>query len=330
MEKKMFSEKIASLCRLIENELLPLIDGDYVLWDVPYHGNIGDILIWQGEIGFLNKVKYKCLNMASKDTCMFPALSGKTIILLHGGGNFGDLWRGQQEFRLKVIEHYPQNKIIVLPQTVYYQNTDLMYADSSAMASHRNLFLCARDERSFHILKQNFRNPVMLLPDMAFGITTEYIGKWRCKRKKEKNLIVKREDKEAVGIPVLLGDRAGDADIRDWPSFQDKGFLIVCFWKMCCLQIRLKNSRIFSFLSDILAWWVDKTMFYCIRPRLIKQGVRFISGYHHIFTTRLHVMILSVLLSKPVTFLDNSYGKNTAFYLTWLEDLDEVEPFEKI
>ena len=40
-------EKIERLRAEIEKQLIPLIDSDYVLWDLPYHTNIGDTLIWQ-------------------------------------------------------------------------------------------------------------------------------------------------------------------------------------------------------------------------------------------------------------------------------------------
>lgn len=43
-----------------------------------------------------------------------------TIILLQGGGNFGDIW-DIHEFKRKVIRNYPENRIIIFPQTVFYQ-----------------------------------------------------------------------------------------------------------------------------------------------------------------------------------------------------------------
>ena len=38
----------------------------------------------------------------------------------------------------------------------------------------------------------------------------------------------------------------------------------------------------------------------------------------------LHGCILSILLGKKITLIDNSYGKNGNFYNTWLSDLDNV------
>jgi pyruvyl transferase EpsO len=55
---------------------------------------------------------------------------------------------------------------------------------------------------------------------------------------------------------------------------------------------------------------------------MIREGVKQISKYENIYSTRLHVAILSVLLEKPFVFFDNSYGKNSAFFETWLSDLD--------
>ena len=57
---------------------------------------------------------------------------------------------------------------------------------------------------------------------------------------------------------------------------------------------------------------------------MFKEGVRFISPYRQIETTRLHGCILSILLGKEVTLVDNSYGKNRNFYHTWLTDLDSI------
>ena len=49
-----FSGKVAFLRDLIVNTLTPLISDSYVLWDLPYYTNIGDILIWEGtENNFL-------------------------------------------------------------------------------------------------------------------------------------------------------------------------------------------------------------------------------------------------------------------------------------
>lgn len=319
-----FDEKIKTLVRVIINSLDSLIDGDYVLWDLPYHNNIGDILIWEGERQFLSKLPYKCLNSASLYTCTFPKLQSDTIILLHGGGNFGDLWREHQNFRLKVIESYPNNRIIVFPQTVYYEELEQIYQDSDKMKLHKKLIICARDLLSYNLLKTNFKNPILLLPDMAFCIEEKTLHKWK-KEEKNEALLLQRLDKEAVDVESLgIFQLEENWDIRDWPSIEKESWNIWLFNKGIWLESMLKRRRI---RSRVLSLLLDRIASNCLRSFLLEQGIGFVSSYHYIYTTRLHVMILSILLHKKVKFIDNSYGKNSSFYDTWLKDLNDVEPY---
>ena len=58
-------DKILSYRDLIKKKLIPLINADYVLLDVPNHPNIGDNLIWEGELRFLENIHYKCIYSAN-------------------------------------------------------------------------------------------------------------------------------------------------------------------------------------------------------------------------------------------------------------------------
>ena len=95
-------EKILELRQAINRQLLPLIDSNYVFLELPYYENIGDTLIWEGSLRFLKQTKNKCLYSASSTTFYNQNISKDTLILLQGGGNFGDLWEGHQSlpFRL--------------------------------------------------------------------------------------------------------------------------------------------------------------------------------------------------------------------------------------
>lgn len=46
--------------------------------------------------------------------------------------------------------------------------------------------------------------------------------------------------------------------------------------------------------------------------------------YSIVYTTRLHVLILSALLEKKIFLIDNTTGKLNSFYNTWLKDLDNI------
>lgn len=314
-----FENKIESLSKLLKTTLTTLIDHDYVLWDIPYYNNIGDILIWEGERSFLKGIKYKCLDYASVGTCLFPKLSKDTIILLGGGGNFGDLWRWFQEFRLEVIRRYPENRIIIFPQSVCYEDSGVMKRDAEFMSCHEKLIICAREQQSYTLLKANFNNEILLLTDMAFCIPLDELNHYR-RQEKNRILYLKRNDKE------LAEDRIcpGDADVRDWPSMENKLLLFWMLEKSLGIRYRLRKYKL-NFLHRLWTKWIDYYVCHILRPKLVKMGVKFLSGYKSIYTTRLHAMILAVLLGKECTFLDNSYGKNSSFYKTWLEDLPGVK-----
>ena len=102
MDENKFEKKVNELCSEIYQKLSLLIDNDYILVDLPYHSNIGDVLIWEGERQFLSKLPYKCLYKASMYTYKKPKVDRNTIVLIHGGGNWGDVWRGSQEFHLNI------------------------------------------------------------------------------------------------------------------------------------------------------------------------------------------------------------------------------------
>lgn len=146
------SEKIEILKSRIEEVLRPLIDRDYVLLELPYYENIGDILIWEGERHFLEKLPYRCLYKASlfsyDSNYVIPT---DAIILLQGGGNFGDVWKRSQKFRLQIIEKYAKNRIIIFPQTVFYEDEAVFQEEARRMAEHKQLTICARDQQSFDL-----------------------------------------------------------------------------------------------------------------------------------------------------------------------------------
>jgi exopolysaccharide biosynthesis predicted pyruvyltransferase EpsI len=94
------------------------------LLDFPNHPNVGDSPIWQGERAFLRRagvaVVYMCDGMTYSESELAVRLGGG-IILLHGGGNLGDIWGARQEWRERVIAAFPRNKIVQLPQTIVFR-----------------------------------------------------------------------------------------------------------------------------------------------------------------------------------------------------------------
>jgi pyruvyl transferase EpsO len=314
-----FTDKVANLNNIVKETLTRHIDNDFVLFDLPYHTNIGDSLIWEGEMHFLKGLtNYRLLYSSSAATYHYHKLDREIIIFLHGGGNFGDVWHGVHQFKNTIINSYPHNKIIIFPQTIHYGDKDILLKDSALYARHKNLIICARDRKSYNLLKEYFyANVILLVPAMAFCIPNMQLRKYYGKSL-SKNLFLKRTDIELndhFNYVDFIVDKE-NTDISDWPSMETRtvyGFLLRCF-----LWMSRKTAFLFPRLADLYAKFFFK-------QNLIKTGVGFINSYNNIYTTRLHAAILCCLLGKPFVLFNNSYGKNRSFFETWLNDLDGAE-----
>ena len=311
-------ELILKLRQRIKLELDPLITSEYLLLDVPYHKNIGDILIWQGELNYLKSKPYRCLGCSNKDTFQFPDLPSDVIILLQGGGNFGDLYRSSQEFRCKIVSKYKKNKIVMFPQSVHYQDANLIYEDSQILKDHTNLYLCARDYSSYQFMCKYFcSNHVLLVPDMAFFVDLES-NKGDHLGEKFKSLYFKRIDKESVA--EATNDEHYD-HVGDWPTFEKTYVRVILLYIILALYRRLPK---WVFGKDIMAKMIDVFGVYFVKDFLVRLGIGYITPYSEVTVDRLHGLILSFLMGKRIWYRDNSTGKLSAFVSTWLKDAKEI------
>ena len=116
-------------------------------------------------------LNFSLFNIFKQTTFYNHKIPQSATILLKGGGNFGDLWDGPHSFRKKIIELYPNNKVIIFPQTVWYENQENIKADEIFFANHSNVTMCARDKVSFKYIKWNTQS------DMASLSPTTHDGK---------------------------------------------------------------------------------------------------------------------------------------------------------
>lgn len=307
-------EKILQLQGIIRDQLTPLIDHDYWLLSVPHHTNVGDTLIWQGTMDFLNTLPYKCKGISSYYCEVPKSIKADDIIIFNGGGCFGDLWPNSHIFRMKVVEKYPNNKIIFLPQTVWFEDENNLKDCVELLSHSHQITICARDSFSYELLKKNFSNNILLVPDTAFYIN---MNRWKRAAESKGTLLLLRRDKELKLYPQIEELKEQDITITEWLPMCSE---TTPFKWLRRLRKYFKN---YQFLSDWYAYLI-------LRPYLINSGIQLISSHKKIYSTRLHAAILSVLLdkAKDLTWFDNSYGKNLHFYKTWLQDCDGIEFIE--
>lgn len=306
--------------QLIQTELVPLINKEYILLDLPYHLNIGDLLIWEGERIFLQKKlpESRCLQCTSFNNFHTPLdISKNTTILLHGGGNWGDIWKEPHNFKKKIISLYPENPILVFPQTIHYDNIKNLEIDADFFQHYPNVTICARDISSYNILEEYFpKNGRRLLPDMAFFMDIHKDFKLS---QGEKTLFARRKDKECSS-ESYTGIIPSNAETYDWPTFEENNIQYKLTYK---LRNGIANiDKIFK--SHLANTFTDYMWEKHLRQYYIQKGINFLIPYQEIYTTRLHIGILGILMGKKVHLLDNYYGKLSNFYQTWLSDIPNV------
>ncbi|MBK8767741.1 MAG: polysaccharide pyruvyl transferase family protein [Burkholderiaceae bacterium] len=144
---------------------------DVVLLDFPNHANVGDSLIWLGEIAALRQlgktVRHVCSIWDYDPAALAAVLSERTAILLHGGGNLGTIWPQHQALREAVLRDFPQHKVIQLSQSIHFKDEADAAAFGSLARGHRHFVLFARDHVSQAFACRVFDCAVELVPDSA-------------------------------------------------------------------------------------------------------------------------------------------------------------------
>jgi len=280
--------------------------------DYPVHLNVGDQLINLGTECYLEDNRHRVIGRYSLFNCPLD-LPGRippdAIILLNGGGNFGDVYLDHEAFRQRIVAACPDHGIVILPQTIHFFSADARASAAAAYRRHPDLTICARDDRSAEIAA-TFAGETVLLPDMAHQL-------WRHPRlhrlrgpvaTPSGTLRFFRKDGETTGgeppagVPADWGDWQGAATALGFRGLR----------KLHHLAPRLPGS------VSLAALW------YRFRDMLVARALRRVGNPAAVETDRLHMGILATLLGIPVDLFDNSYGKNAGYAAAWFAAHDGI------
>lgn len=294
--------------------LRPLFDRDFRLLEVPDYPNPGDMLIFQGETEFFKTLPVRCLEKATMSSfaARNPKIGKDDLLVFSGGGYFGDLWPRGPKFQKMVLERYPDNPMVVLPQSVCFRSRESLEEAVARYGRHRNLSICLRDRQSFELVKKHFANPAYLVPDMAFFADLSGFEDARPVPVPGKKLLLARTDKEFADSPALKPlESDPEIDKADWPTLEKD---IPEFKTMKRLR---RHARILGKLADSYARGP-------FRKAVVRSALGLLSPYETVFTTRLHGGIFAILTGKKAVFADNSYGKISSLFDTWLRNCDQA------
>ena len=144
----------------------------------PEHENLGDHAIAQAETVWLKELRIPYIEVTGKRLeelkrrkCLH-IMNGRSI-LVHGGGYLGTIWMSSELLLRDVISQNQKSPIIILPNTIYYENTCEGLAEleksKEIYCNHPSLKIYAREQYSFIEMKTVYRD-VALVPDMVFRL----------------------------------------------------------------------------------------------------------------------------------------------------------------
>lgn len=284
-----------------------------LLFNTPEHDNIGDHLITLAELEFLEKrfADYKIYEITDIEYMWHHSLikeyvGPEDLILITGGGFLGSLWLYNGECNVRnILKEYPRNRVIILPQTVYFEKNNRgekeLQTTAEIYSQHQHLTICTREKASYQIFSSIIEAGVRLelLPDIALF----YKADFQVKNREKIALLCLRSDKER-----MLSANEHESIVEN---------LIADGWE---IQEISMHSGEFSGIDG--------------RKRQVHNKLEEIQKAGLIVTDTLHCMISAAITGTPCIAFDNLSGKVKNVY-EWIRDLpyicicDEIAEFEK-
>lgn len=272
-----------------------------IIMGIPHHGNIGDNAIAVAEEEMIKKYfndyelytvqemyLYKCVNKLKN------IINDEDIILLHGGGNFGDTYVTPEKGRREVIKKFPNNKIIMFPQTAYFSDTEKgkeeLEKSKEIYNAHKNLTILAREEKSYTFLKKYFSDcKIYLTPDIVMSMHIDF------ESQREGALLLFRTDKEKI---------LEDSNIEKIKKIVENGF-----GKYILSDMNLGED------NDVAGKRRDK---------VLNDKFKEFKNAEIVITDRLHGMIFAAITETPCVVFGNFNHKISESY-EWLKNLEYIQ-----
>ena len=298
------SEKTAML-KLIEQ--LKTTDPKFIFMLTPTHGNLGDQAIVLGEYFIMQSCfpNHKIIEipydyMVGNLGKIFSGLGYQKYIrphddiVLHGGGNMGNIWLNEEIARRAVIEKFPNNRIVSFPQSVHFTD-DAEGQKQAAISSkiynaHKDLHLMLRDEHSFEVANKLFPNAkTYLLPD----IVTALFGQFdKADVQRSGILFALRKDKEKVRNDAIINQ----------------------------LQNLFRQSNIpFSVIDNVIPQKITAEN----RRAAVSELIMHFRKSRLVITDRFHGVIFSIITRTPVAAF-KSYDTKISSGIKWFKDFPSV------
>jgi pyruvyl transferase EpsO len=279
----------------------------------PNHANPGDQAIWLGAVAVLERLGVELVYECSWENYSRAALAGAIgsdgIILLAGGGNFGDVWPATHTMREAVLSEFVENRIVQLQQSIHFDDPGNRERTAALLRRHPDVTLIVRDRLSLEVARDMLGRPVLLAPDLAFACTLPALEDPPA----VDILWVAREDAESRRRnPPVAPDRV----LRcDWTATGDERCPLAGEGALPAAVVELieRNQRMTDAAISGHRARLDWAGLAAVRARLaqarLERGCRLLRRGRMIVTDRLHAHLFGLMLGIPTVVTDNSYGK---------------------
>ena len=317
----------------IDNGLRVVLGGArrVALVNFPNRSTPGDLAIWLGTRIALRRLGVRVAYQCAWDTCSVTALR-KAVpdgpVLINGGGNFGDLYGGQQGLRERLLAELRGIPIVQLPQSIHFEQAENLERVRRLVAAHGKVTLLVREHRSEKLARDHFDADVRLVPDMALALgplprlgTPEVDVTWLHWNAGD------REYVEHGGPPEGVSTRVVNwvGPLEDEPKWSPRQR----FARKANTVLRARAQRDPDFAAR--AWRPLGATFVPLSKAWVWRGLHVLGSGRVLVTDKLHGHLLALLAGIPHVALDNSYGKVSGVYqaythgsslVRWAEDGD--------
>jgi len=269
-----------------------------ILIGSPEHGNLGDHAISVAEMQFFKDkipefetVEISGYMYRKAGNYLKKLINSNDIIAITGGGFIGDIWMEEEFLVRSIIENFSENKIIVMPQTIFFcddigEERELFIR---ACNNHSNLHITCRDRASYLMAKNDIvLKNVYYVPDIVLYLKPDI------KKVKSNHISVCfREDRES--------SFADDNKQKIFDFLEEKEFDLKFFSTIHTGNVSLED-----------------------REERLKEIFENIASSKLVITDRLHAMIFSTITSTPCIAIDNISGKVSGVY-AWIRDQEYIK-----
>uniref|UniRef100_UPI003F4BB26A polysaccharide pyruvyl transferase family protein n=1 Tax=Brachyspira catarrhinii TaxID=2528966 RepID=UPI003F4BB26A len=271
--------------------------------ETPEHNNIGDNAIAYATNKMLKRIfpnkviiEYTLYDFLYMKDILRKFIKNNDIIFFHGGGNLGNLWPLHEDVRRYVINEYLENKIVIMPQSIYFSEDDNgkkeLEKSKKIYNLHKHLAIMVRDIKSYELANEYFyNNNIVLSPDIVLSLSN--------------SIPINNTNRSGV-IFLLREDK--EKTIND-STIENIKFYLDSISENYVIENNMSNIHINNYKLE--------------REAIVMNQLNKIQKYKLCITDRLHGAIFSYITNTPCIVFNSFYHK-IEYGLKCLNDIDSI------